>query len=407
MWSLTLPSILLVLPLRVTGAEPNLNVEAQAHNGLRLWLRHFDRVTLACLRVAKSREPELPMSTIEGADRLAFVGLPETWQPHKFFAKLPVVSKVLGAEIDRADYLQFGIGGLWGDWPSVAALIAARKQRPFAVWTDRVESNAHHMRAKNKRGVARAYATATASLMGPYERTIIRKADLGLFHGADCYNAYSKHCKSSHLVHDIHIDIDKHISEADLQHRLNARSGPLRIAYVGKAEPEKGTIDWVRAIASASQSAEIEATWFGVGSDLSEAQQLASTLDAPIRFPGRIPHSELIDTLKTFDAFVFCHKTLESPRCLIEALACGLPIVGYHSQYPADLLKDHEGGLLVEKDDLDSLASAIVCLSNVGKLRALSVEARLAAAELTDERVFAHRSRLILGMKSRSRNVVH
>jgi len=341
------------------------------------------------------------MSTIESADRLAFVGLPEAWQPHTFFSKLPAVSKVLSAEIDRADYLLFGIGGLWGDWPSVAALIAARKQRPFAVWTDRVESNAHHMRANNKRGVARAYATATASLMGPYERMIIRKADLGLFHGADCYGAYSKHCKSSHLVHDIHIDIDKHISEADLQHRLNTRSGPLRIAYVGKAEPEKGTIDWVQAIASASRETEIEATWFGLGSDLPEAQQLSSALDAPIRFAGRVPHSELIDSLKTFDAFVFCHKTLESPRCLIEALACGLPIVGYRSQYPSDLLKDHDGGLLVEKHDPDSLASVIVSLSSIGKLRALSVEARLAAADLTDERVFAHRSRLILGMRSR------
>ncbi len=389
-------SLLLVLHLRATGTSGNINIEAQAHNGLRLWLKHFKQVTLACLKVDHVNELELPLSTIEGADRLRFVGLPEAWLPHHFFAKLPSVSKQLGEEIDRCEHLQFAIGGLWGDWSSVAAIIATAKKRRFSVWTDHVESDTARAKAFSKRGISRLYTRATAALMAPYEKAIIRKSKLGLFHGADCYEAYSGYCGNPHLVHDIHIGSGQHISEHALRERLNSRAGrPLRIAYAGRAAPEKGPLDWVRAITQARQSVDVTGTWFGTGPDMSAAQSLAAELNAPVSFPGVLPHFQLLDTLQTFDAFAFCHKTLESPRCLIEALACGLPIIGYRSHYPEELLAKYPGGILVERNSIDGLAGAIASLADDRHLAALSVAARQSGAGFTDEAVFAHRADLI------------
>ena len=53
-----------------------------------------------------------------------------------------------------------------------------------------------------------------------------------------------------------------------------------------------------------------------------------------ITFLGGLDHDQLLRELKARDVFVFCHKIPESPRCLIEALQCGVPIVGYKLLIP-------------------------------------------------------------------------
>ncbi|WP_051383560.1 glycosyltransferase [Bradyrhizobium sp. WSM3983] len=398
-------SIFLVLQVPVTGAPDNLQIESQAHNGLRLWLQHFENVVAACPYALESVEPTLPVSTIPGGDRLRIIGLDQAWQPHHFFKKMPAVSKILADEIDKADYLQFGIGGLWGDWGSVAAWISNKKGRPFSVWTDHVESDVHFKRAQGKRVLPRLYTKATAAAMIPYERAVIARSALGLFHGADCYNAYARFCRNPHLVHDIHIGADQHITDEQLSSRLNGRAGgPLRVVYAGRAAPEKGALDWVKAIAHAnSNGARIVGTWYGAGIDLPAAKELADSLSLPISFPGSILHEQLLQEMKRFDIFVFCHKTLESPRCLIEALACGLPIVGYDSPYPNDLTKKHGGSVLVQKGNIADLGEAIARFSRSDILPKLSFLAKQSAADLTDEAVFAHRSRLIKLLSTQSR----
>jgi len=392
-----LSRLLLVLPIRAHKTEDGVYIDSQAHNGLRLWLKNFDEVVLACLLVTNQDGPTLPLSTIEGHERLTFVPLPERWLPHKFVGALLPVSKILAREIDRADYLHFAIGGLWGCWPSVASLIAVQRKRRFAVWTDRVESQVARTAAGAKTGLAKIYTLMTAEIMRHYERAIIRRSAIGLFHGADCFDAYAKFCANPHLVHDIHINPSQHISADELDARLHRRGDELRVAYAGRAVADKGVMDWVTAISIArDQGAKLSATWFGTGVELAAAQQLARDLRAPILFPGSLPHGEILDTLKTFDIFMFCHKTLESPRCLIEALACGLPIVGYRSPYPADLISEGGGGVLVDRDDTGKLAEIIVALQDDRiKLDELSRCARLDGQRFSDELVFTHRSSLM------------
>jgi len=392
-----LSSLLLVLPLKATiSPDGKALIEAQAHNGLRLWLKHFSKVTLICTIVGSQTDPVLPIASIDGAERLRFIGLPSAWLPHRFFLRLPSAANVLQSEIDKADYLHFALGGLWGDWPSVAAILARHSKRKFSVWTDHVESQVCVKTAQNKSGTAKLYWHLTSQLLKLYERHIISNADLGLFHGADCFEAYAKFCSNPHLVHNIHIGPQQHISDQRLRDRLADRGRVLRVAYAGRASHEKGTIDWVKAIAAArANGANVVATWFGSGPELTAAQHLASGMGAPISFPGPLPHSELLETLKTFDAFVFCHKTLESPRCLIEALACGLPIIGYRSPYPDDLLSAHHGGVLVEMNSIEGLAVAIQTVADQNQLEGLSYAAKAAASGFTDEAVFAHRSDLI------------
>tara|TARA_B100000315_G_scaffold61101_1_gene55526 strand:+ start:143 stop:433 length:291 start_codon:yes stop_codon:yes gene_type:complete len=60
-----------------------------------------------------------------------------------------------------------------------------------------------------------------------------------------------------------------------------------------------------------------------------------------------------------------------SPNALLEAMACGLPVISYdcHSG-PGEMIKDNVNGLLVPPNDLDDLEDAIKRLINDDKLRA-------------------------------------
>jgi colanic acid/amylovoran biosynthesis glycosyltransferase len=102
----------------------------------------------------------------------------------------------------------------------------------------------------------------------------------------------------------------------------------------------------------------------------------------------------MIERLKEFDIFLFCHKTPESPRCLIEALMCGLPIIGYDSPYPKDLIHGNGGGILTPPNDPRALSAALLTVSPT-TLRGLTYLAQQDGIEFSTERVFKHRSDLM------------
>lgn len=379
--------LLLVLPVRAIVKGGSALIDSQAHNGLRLWLEHFDHITIACQTTNIDDPSFMPLEAF--GDRLTFRPLPDAYLPHQFMMTLPRLVKTLSSEIDRCDYLHFAIGGLWGDWPTVGAFVAMAKGRPYAVWTDNVGSKFHLFRAQHKRGLARFYTILTSMIMGVVERFVIRKSQVGLFHGMDCFDTYAKYCKQPFLVHNIHLSAADRATPADIDSR--AKSGPIRIAYAGRVSSEKGVFDWIEAIKLAiERGCNVEAVWFGDGPQLSPAIQTAN--DPRIKFYGPIEHRRLIRELKSFDLFVFCHKIKESPRCLIEALMCGLPIVGYDSSYPRSLISNG-GGILTDSTP-HALSMTLASLSR-DRLKLLTEEAMKDGSVFSDKEVFRHRAEII------------
>src|SRR5258707_14814596 len=108
--------LLLVLPIKAYRASGEVFIERQACNGLTLWLRNFEAVTLACLveDCAPPIDGFSALSQIDGSNRLEFFGLPDGRSPICFARSLPGACRLLSKLIDRSDYLQFAIWGLWG-----------------------------------------------------------------------------------------------------------------------------------------------------------------------------------------------------------------------------------------------------------------------------------------------------
>jgi colanic acid/amylovoran biosynthesis glycosyltransferase len=376
-----LSKLLLVLPLHAYRRRSKTYVDAQARNGLRLWLDNFDTLTSF-----------LPIDD----ERITFTALPSAGAPHRFITALPKTIPILKNVIASADHLHFAIGGMFGDWGSISALIAHQRGKPFAVWTDKVESQVLAFEARSKSPPKKLYHLTMATLMKPYERYVIRKSALGLFHGMDCYEAYSPYSSNPQLVHDIHLNSGDQISDLDIDARLQ-RSGPVLIAYAGRAHLDKGIYDWIDALSlAAKEKIDFRAVWFGGGDELENARKHVKdeNLSDYIEFHGpTTSHQELIEKLRSFDLFMFCHKTQESPRCLIEALICGLPLVGYDSPYSRDLIKANGGGILTSIHRPELLAGSIRQFSQ--RRRHLTKNAQSDGKLFDAATVFRHRSDLM------------
>lgn len=396
--------LLLYAPVPLYSGKDGYLLEDQACNGLRLWAENFEQVTVMHPLEPGDPPPSwIPVrSSAIDLERVHLVALPTAYRPDRFFRFLPSVRRQIAQLIDQADYLSFSIGGLFGDWGSVAALEAHRKGRRFAVWTDRVESEvvrheAHAARTRKARLKASLYHRPMALL----ERAIIRRAALGLFHGAETYATYAPFAAKAEIVHDIHLRAEDRIPPDDLQNKLQgAMTGPLNICYLGRADVMKGADDWIQVMASLKQAGvDFLATWWGDGERLPEmkAQVERLGLAEQVALPGFIrDRSAILKVLREAQVFVFCHKTPESPRNLIEALVSGTPLVGYDSPFPKDLISAHGGGLLTPKDDIGALVSCLVGLAqDRQRLAELIGRAAQDGLPFNDVAVFRHRSEVI------------
>ncbi len=403
-------SILLVLPVPFRQLNGALHIESQAANGLDRWADNFDRVVAACPIISEAVAQKrsswkwVPEHALEHKDRIRLVGLPMAWTVGTFLSEYNRVRKLFSSElIGQCDYLQFAIGGLVGDWPSVAALEARRMGRAYAVWTDRVESDVVRITAAQRPAGKRQLSQAKAWLMKHYEQHIIRNARLGLFHGAETFQAYSALPEHACLTHDIHTKASDLIPNEEMLRKIDRasdRQRPVKIGYAGRATAMKAPLDWLNVLASLrDKGVAFEAKWLGDGEMLSEMHEFVArnSLDGHVSMPGFVSdRQQVLSFLRSCDLLLFTHITPESPRIILEALISGTPVVGYANGYVADVVAEKDRRLLTSLGDTAQLAELIAGLAAD---RAALVDAIRSAAQIgeqfNDEAVFRHRAELI------------
>jgi glycosyltransferase involved in cell wall biosynthesis len=162
----------------------------------------------------------------------------------------------------------------------------------------------------------------------------------------------------------------------------------------------KAPLDWVKAIARARDlGVKLHATWMGDGPLRQEMEAMIAEmgLNSVIELTGFVSdRTKLYKKIGESHIMLFTHVTPESPRCLIESLVRGTPIIGYHSEYADDLVNNLGGGRFVPLEDWEQLGNLIAQLSNDRKrLSKLIQEAGKNGARFNDQAVFLERSELI------------
>jgi colanic acid/amylovoran biosynthesis glycosyltransferase len=397
-------TLLLYAPVPLYANEDGYLLEDQACNGLRLWAENFTYVIVMFpLLDGKAPPSWIPLSSTPiDFGRVEIVALPTAYRLDRFIWHYAATRRKISELIDRARYLSFSIGGLIGDWGAVATLEAFKKKRRFAVWTDRVESEVIREQARSGQTARiRLRSALTHRPLAHWERILIRKATVGLFHGAETYATYAPYAKASEIVHNIHLSDHDRIPPDILAAKIQeAGHGPLRLCYVGRANGMKGHLDWVQVMALLhARGVNFQATWLGDGEGLSDMQAEVARhgLTQHVHLPGFVKdRTSILAALRQAHVFAFCHKTPESPRSLIEALVSGTPIVGYDSAFPRDLISPHGGGVLTPLNDVTALADALENLArNRGQLAQLMGKAASDGLPFNDVAVFKHRSEVI------------
>ena len=128
----------------------------------------------------------------------------------------------------------------------------------------------------------------------------------------------------------------------------------------------------IRAFAIIKNSIpEAELVLCGEGPEKNRLQALTQELaiDHSVQFAGRLNREQLLSTLKKARVVLNPSTADNSPNSLIEAMACGLPIVSTNAGGIPVLCRDQQEALLVNVADVHAMASAIMRVHADGTLR--------------------------------------
>jgi glycosyltransferase involved in cell wall biosynthesis len=188
------------------------------------------------------------------------------------------------------------------------------------------------------------------------------------------------------------VDLNRFCPEpasSDEQARLAERFGldPLRptILHVGRVDREKNVDDVVRAAAIAMASTDAQLLVVGDGNRLKDVEQLARELGIArrSRFIGFIePNGDLPALYRAGTVFAIASELEAEGIVVLEAAACGVPIVAVRATTMPELVEEPGCGFLVPPGDVHAMADRIMqVLRDPAVKRALGQAGRAMAAE--------------------------
>ncbi|MFH1569241.1 MAG: glycosyltransferase [Gemmatimonadota bacterium] len=158
-------------------------------------------------------------------------------------------------------------------------------------------------------------------------------------------------------------------------------ASPWRLVYVGRLEPAKGidellqSVRWLR-----DQGRQVRAELVGGGEPArarayaTRARQLG--IDGQVAFVGEVPQSQVAVHLAAADLLVLPSHSEGMPLSVIEALACGLPVVATACGGLPEIV-DEMVGRLVAPGDAVALGQAIAAvLEGYGRYDRAAIRAR-------------------------------
>ncbi len=153
---------------------------------------------------------------------------------------------------------------------------------------------------------------------------------------------------------------------------VSGRPTLLTVARIVKANRYKGHDVVLRALAKVVSSVpDVAYVIVGEGDDLDYLERLAREYGVAenVIFAGRVSDEELPLLYNACDAFVMCSRADRTRRgilaegfglALLEASACGKPVIAGRSGGVPDAVQDGITGMLVNPVDSDEVAAAIV-----------------------------------------------
>jgi glycosyltransferase involved in cell wall biosynthesis len=146
-----------------------------------------------------------------------------------------------------------------------------------------------------------------------------------------------------------------------------------RILYVGRLDREKGVLSLIQALAGLPHQLEL---CYGDAPIEHEARSLAAQQKVNVLFRGLVPNKDLPALMNEAALFVLPSLSENAPKALLEAMACGMCVLGSDVPGINDFIQDGITGVLSGTSP-ESLRNAITSLmKDPSRMRELGRSAR-------------------------------
>ena len=169
----------------------------------------------------------------------------------------------------------------------------------------------------------------------------------------------------------VNADLFHKLDKTTCRRELGIAEETFVVAFVGWFNERKGSKRVAQAISECHDSG-IKSVFIGAGSE---------EPDCPgIIFKGKLPHHEVPRYLNAADVFVL--PTLNEGCCnaVVEAMACGLPVISSNRAFNWDILNE-SNSIMVEPTDIKAISNTIQQLKANPKLCQRMAEAALSSVE--------------------------
>jgi glycosyltransferase involved in cell wall biosynthesis len=147
---------------------------------------------------------------------------------------------------------------------------------------------------------------------------------------------------------------------------------PFVVGFAGRLVPEKGLDSLIDAVSGIEGAA---LRFVGNGPERDALRAQADRAGVKLEIDTTVKHEEMASAYRSFDVLALPSRTTETwaeqfGRALVEALSCGVPVVGSDSGEIPWVIESTGGGIVFREGDAASLRDAIVRLRDSPDLRA-------------------------------------
>ena len=185
--------------------------------------------------------------------------------------------------------------------------------------------------------------------------------------------------------HKVIVASDRRFIDADVfkvKKKLEERKN--LVGYIGRLSHEKGVMNFVKAIPLVlKQRADLEFLIGGEGALLVEVDDILRKYGVrdKVNLVGWIPHTKLADWLNELRLLVLPSYTEGLPNIVLEAMACGTPVLVTPVGALPDIIKNKETGFIMEDNTPNCIAENIIMALQYPKLNEIVTKARKLVAE--------------------------
>jgi glycosyltransferase involved in cell wall biosynthesis len=212
--------------------------------------------------------------------------------------------------------------------------------------------------------------------VGSFQRALLRSS----LNSADCYllqspllEAWARQYSRKEVIGIWNgIDFSKIAQkQTNPPELMAAMKAPIGLT-IGNLSVNKGTQEIIRALAVLKEQG-LEFYWVFVGrGDVQQYERLVvkNGLESQVRFAGEVSESGKWHFLQSASFFCLPSFAEGQPISIIEAMACGLPIISTRVGSIPEMISEDVNGKLVEAGDTQGLGAAILALVQNPELRA-------------------------------------